>query len=119
VLKHAANIVHTVSHSRVTDLPLVARYGGEEIAVLLPNISAAGALRIADAIREALAQSPVEFSGQTISVTTSGGIAICPLHAHSAEALIAAADTALYQAKRTGRNRIAVASPPSTATTHS
>ena len=85
---------------------LTARYGGEEMAVLLPDIGVVDAHRIAEAIRRAVAEARIPFQEQLLQVTLSVGIAVFPSHAGDAEELIAAADAALYQAKQTGRNRV-------------
>jgi diguanylate cyclase (GGDEF)-like protein len=87
----------------------VARYGGEEFAVLLPDTPAASALAVAERIRgdvEALA-IPHASSSVAPVVTLSGGIATrVPSAALAAEELLHLADTALYAAKRAGRNRV-------------
>jgi diguanylate cyclase (GGDEF)-like protein len=88
--------------------PFVARYGGEELAVIV-QLDQQAALRIGEFIRTRLEMQAIEFGGETIRVTTSAGLATFPEHADSAEGLIAAADAALYQAKAKGRNRIEVA----------
>ncbi len=93
-----------VGQTRVTDRPLVARLGGEELAVLLPGVGHSGAARIAEALRSAIRDNPVEFEGQSIHVTTSAGIAVCPRNGRTASTLIAAADAALYTAKANGRD---------------
>jgi diguanylate cyclase (GGDEF)-like protein len=87
---------------------LVARYGGEEIAVVLPNTDAMGALSIAQTIGECVRNLQLPHQGSTIHqyVTISLGVAShVPNPSLSGEALIADADAALYEAKRTGRDR--------------
>ncbi len=97
---------------------LAARHGGEEFAVLLPNTPAEGAAGIAERIRGAIEALglPHDANPPTGVVTVSLGIACAkPAAAGSmAEALVAAADGALYEAKRTGRNRLRLATsvPP-------
>ncbi|MEO0852392.1 MAG: diguanylate cyclase, partial [Cyanobacteria bacterium J06648_11] len=96
---------------------LVARYGGEEIALLLPKTSLDGALAVANRLRDRLAAARLEHASSGVShqVTLSCGVAsISPeLNATSPELLIARADAALYQAKAAGRDR-AIGFAPST-----
>jgi two-component system chemotaxis family response regulator WspR len=93
---------------------LVARYGGEEFAVVLPSTPEAGAATVASALRMEVAalQLPHRASDIATHVTLSLGVAaVVPGPGTSVAGLIAAADGALYDAKRAGRNRHAVAAP--------
>ncbi|MFC4637338.1 diguanylate cyclase [Deinococcus hohokamensis] len=102
---------------RLTDV--AGRYGGEELAVLLPHTNGPGALVIAERIRQAITELTVEWSGAAIQVTASIGVGTAPggqpmgagqdtpIHA-----LIAQADEALYAAKAAGRNRVLSGSEP-------
>jgi len=92
---------------------LVARYGGEEFAVILPETPLLGALTIAEQIQAAIQTLKIEHAASEVSdfVTVSLGIAcLIPQADTCAESLINAADTALYDAKRQGRNRHALKS---------
>jgi diguanylate cyclase (GGDEF)-like protein len=90
----------------------VARYGGEEFTVLLPRSPRTEAVRIAERLRRRLA----ELSGpQGATTTGSFGLAVWPEDGATGAELIAAADAALYEAKRLGRNRIEMASRPEAA----
>jgi diguanylate cyclase (GGDEF)-like protein len=103
------------SESRGVDEP--ARYGGEEFAVALPETGLSGAVELAERIRariETEAIPRVEGSG-TIRITASIGAASIPESADSARTLIAAADAALYEAKRAGKNRVSGAPEKSAA----
>src|SRR5690606_29084204 len=91
------------------DRPLAARYGGEELAVIIPGMGLAGAMRLAEQIRSLVEQTEIENDGEVFSITLSGGVAAAPLHSRSTRGLIAAADEALYAAKQEGRNRIVAA----------
>jgi len=87
-----------------------ARYGGEEFAVVLVDAADAEALRTTERIREAIATTPIFFEGARITITASFGIACWPVDGREPEALVSAADRALYAAKEGGRNRVVVAS---------
>jgi diguanylate cyclase (GGDEF)-like protein len=90
--------------TRETDF--IARYGGEEFALLLPKTQLGGALTVAERVRSDLAS--VEVRPQR-NVTASLGIAIFPSAAITdADALVRTADDALYEAKRAGRNKVAL-----------
>jgi diguanylate cyclase (GGDEF)-like protein len=91
---------------------LAARYGGEEIAVLLPNADVAHAVVIADNIRRAIRDLEIEHSGGPVGfVTISAGVAVwAPTRdAREPTELILGADKALYEAKKKGRNRVQAA----------
>ena len=90
--------------ARDTDLP--ARYGGEEFVVILPHTDSTGAVAIAERIREAVEA----IDGLPRTVTASCGVASLSVSMMSPEALIEAADRALYQSKHAGRNRVTLAS---------
>jgi diguanylate cyclase (GGDEF)-like protein len=85
---------------------IVCRYGGEEIAVILPETPLADACRAAERLRQAVAQLGTP-RGQP--VTVSLGVACYPDHARHTDGLIAAADAAMYQAKRAGKNCVRAA----------
>ncbi|WOI55895.1 sensor domain-containing diguanylate cyclase [Palleronia sp. LCG004] len=86
-----------------------ARLGGEEFALLLPGQGIDGAMRIASALREAIARTPVETTRGEIRVTASMGCAELDEVDGSTDDLIELADARLYQAKRSGRNRVLAA----------
>jgi diguanylate cyclase (GGDEF)-like protein len=85
---------------------LAARYGGEEFVVLLPRTDLAGACEVAERIRLMVQDAPfVTPEGGAVSATLSAGLAMLPAGATSFAELLSAADRALYEAKRAGRNR--------------
>jgi diguanylate cyclase (GGDEF)-like protein len=98
--------------SRGVDEP--ARYGGEEFAVALPETGIEGALDLAERVRARIESEQVPRAGGsgTVSITASVGAASVHGAPDGPDALIAAADAALYEAKRAGKNRIASAAEP-------
>ena len=84
---------------------LLCRYGGEEFLIALPHTSAEQAFAIMDRIRQDFSQIQHPFGGTGFNSTLSGGIATYP-PCQTGDALIKAADDALYEAKRSGRNRL-------------
>jgi len=85
---------------------ILGRYGGEEFALVMPDTDAEMAMRVAERIRIAVQMSVVEWQNERLSITISGGVAAFAANGVTAEALIAASDAALYEAKRAGRNRV-------------
>jgi diguanylate cyclase (GGDEF)-like protein len=90
---------------------IACRYGGEEFVVILPRASVEDTRRRAEALREGMKSLKLEPSGPPLpSVTMSIGVACAPIHGETREALIHAADVALYRAKAQGRDQVVVAS---------
>lgn len=85
-------------------------YGGDEAIVLFPKSSVEEAAVVAEELRVRIASLELERNGARFGVTISQGLAEWPRHGRTAEALIAAADRALYQAKADGRNCVRIAS---------
>lgn len=92
---------------RNTDV--VGRYGGEEIIMIGPQSSAQGAAILAERLRGAIEAASFEHGDEKLSVTASFGVAEYQRHMASVEALVEAADRALYAAKEKGRNQVVVA----------
>lgn len=95
----------------VREIDLCARYGGEELAILLPQTNLQGAVRTAERLREAISRLRVASpgGGTPISVTASFGVACYAESVKAPDALFPAADKALYQAKNAGRNCVRMA----------
>jgi diguanylate cyclase (GGDEF)-like protein len=100
VLRHVAQLLA----DGVRTIDVCARYGGEEIAILLPQTSLLGAVELADRLRAALESRPCRYGGSELNVTASFGVASYPAPVSSSDGLFPAADRALYEAKASGRN---------------
>ena len=83
---------------------IFSRIGGDEFAILVPDISDEMLRVLAERIIRSIAMVRFQFEGQSLRLTTSLGVAVFPDHADNAEDLIARADTAMYQAKEAGKN---------------
>jgi diguanylate cyclase (GGDEF)-like protein len=93
---------------------LKCRYGGEEFLVLLPETPLHGARRVAETLRREIAERPVPWSGEGLTVTASFGLAQTMPGEVNVQAVIARADQALYRAKDDGRNCVRIAAETAT-----
>ncbi len=107
VLRQVARAL--IAESRGIDEP--ARYGGEEFVVALPGTDVEGATEVAERIRTRIANERIRIvdGGGGLNVTASLGVATTPGASADVQELVAAADAALYEAKRAGKNRVVVA----------
>ncbi len=104
---HVLAKLSQITQSIVRAEDLFARYGGEEFSVLSRGITLLSAGSFAERLREAVASATLVFDTREIPVTVSIGVAAYPeVQAQNGTELIAAADEALYSAKRNGRNRV-------------
>ena len=95
-----------LQHTRQSDI--ACRYGGDEIVVVMPDISADAAYRRAEGWRSSFQTNYESFNLQDIHASISVGLAIFPIHGADGQTLINAADHALYQAKANERNKVAI-----------
>jgi diguanylate cyclase (GGDEF)-like protein len=107
VIKRIAEIVQ--KNTRGSDL--VGRYGGDEFMVLITSTTEEQAASFAENLREKISTTDIAIPGTEVPVriTISGGLAMFPTHGQSTTELLRAADDALYESKRQGRNRILIA----------
>jgi len=102
VLRGVADVFKDAMRRR---LDWVARFGGEEFVIVLPDTDIGRAVAIAERLRQAIETTRLSHSGHEIRVTASFGVAEC-LETDDAASLLARADTMLYRAKQAGRNRV-------------
>ena len=102
VLRSVARAIRKTSR----DSDIAARYGGEEMAIILPETNARDAMAAAERIRAAVASTEVPHLEEKLRVTISLGVAEFPTHAQEKKDLIRRADKAMYNAKHAGKNRV-------------
>ena len=92
---------------------LVARFGGDEFIILITSATTDQAHAFVEKLRELISATDIKLPGveAPLRITISGGLAMYPVHGQSTAKLLHAADDAMYEAKRNGRNRILVAPP--------
>ncbi|HXW15663.1 MAG TPA: diguanylate cyclase [Terriglobia bacterium] len=110
ILRHFAKAVT----GTMRETNLASRYGGEEFIVILPDTDVKSSMLVAERIRKAVMSMVVPSNTEKPlpQLTVSMGVAAYPLHGHNLEGVIQASDKALYESKRSGRNRVTVASTP-------
>lgn len=101
--------VADILKQNIREIDLVARFGGEEFCVLLPETQKSGAFSVAERIRKAVESRTIKAYDESIKITISMGISSFPEDSKNLDGLIESADKALYEAKKHGRNRICVA----------
>ncbi|QTA83967.1 GGDEF and PAS domains-containing protein [Desulfonema limicola] len=106
VLIELANLLH----KRIIKPDIAFRFGGEEFVVLFPETDFQSAVKCLEDIKDTLENMQITHHGTKLrTITMSGGVAQYPLHGHNEEALLKAADNALYKAKEMGRNNVQTA----------
>lgn len=104
VLKLVADVIRRTIRQEI-DIP--ARFGGEEMLVLMPDTGTEGAMVLAERVRAAIESAGLPHSdGTTLQVKVSIGVSTAPLHGKTTADLIESADAALYHSKRNGRNQV-------------
>lgn len=101
-LRQAASI----SKNNLRECDLFGRMGGEEFAILAPDITLEGGLRLAERIRLSIKQTPIEIARESFHITVSIGITVITQDHNTIEQLLQLADKGLYQSKELGKNRV-------------
>ena len=100
-------IIGKILRQRLREVDFIARFGGEEFVIILPETSTEAAKEVLDSIRKSLAKAPFKFKDEPVSITASFGLTEFA-EQDSSETAFARADQALYQAKSQGRNQVSV-----------
>ena len=96
-----------ILHRACRNIDMAARYGGEELVIICPETTETEARHVAERVRIAVAEHAFLLpDGGDTRLTISAGVAALPAHAHDAPSFVEAADSALYAAKQSGRNRV-------------
>jgi diguanylate cyclase (GGDEF)-like protein/PAS domain S-box-containing protein len=101
VLKHIADRLQ----AELREIDILCRYGGEEFVVLMPDTNVEAASQVAERLRRAITQKPIQAENTQVEVTTSLGVAHMGPECRKIDDLVRYADQALYQAKAAGRNQ--------------
>ncbi len=102
VLRHVAKAINAILRSS----DVLGRYGGEEFCAFLPNTTESDALGLAERIRAGIEASPIKLGNVTLKTTVSIGVADSVRAGYDFKGLLATADSAMYGAKNSGRNRV-------------
>lgn len=109
VLKKVASIISSTTCASNSEDFLVARYGGEEFVILMKNTNLVTARNILEVVRKNIESSSVDDEGEKIKFTVSIGVAEYPTTSCDVKQILMDADTALYKAKQSGKNRVITA----------
>ena len=104
----ALGIFAKICQEYIREIDILARFGGDEFAMLLPETGSHQAFTVVERIRQALASHPVMFADRPILITISSGISGLEAKDETLDMLLGRADQALYQAKEMGRNCVVV-----------
>lgn len=105
-----AALVARIAGSIRANVDVLARFGGDEFVLVLPETDLANARIVAAKVADIIRAEPFDAGTARVHVTVSGGLAVYPESGASPQALLAAADRALYRAKERGRDRVEEAS---------
>lgn len=99
-------LIATGIKAQLRSTDVLARYGGDEFVVLLPDTGTVGTRDVAERIRDSIARRPLELRDKSVPITVSIGLASYPDDGHGMDIIMQRADQAMYRAKAEGRNRV-------------
>jgi diguanylate cyclase (GGDEF)-like protein len=99
-------LIATGIKSQLRSTDVLARYGGDEFVVLLPDTGTEGTHDVAERIRDSIARRPLELRDKSVSITVSIGLASYPNDGRGMDTIMQRADEAMYRAKAEGRNQV-------------
>ena len=108
VLQYIANFLN----ERIRRGDVLCRYGGEEFVIFMPNAPIEVAYQRSETLRNEIANTFLEYEDLHLKTSFSAGVAGFPMHGGTSDAILNAADKALYQAKNSGRNRVVIYESP-------
>lgn len=95
-----------IIQGQLRETDVLARYGGDEFVVLLPEAGATGAFEVAERIRESISRASLDLDGKAAKLTVSMGISTYPADGRTLDTLVDNADKAMYKAKMKGRDKV-------------
>ncbi len=102
----------TCIQQELRETDVLARYGGDEFVLMLPQTGADGAFQVAERMRKTIESTPLSAHGSKVTTTVSAGVATFPAHGKALATVMNCADQALYSSKKGGRNRTSVSGDP-------
>jgi len=103
---HVLRVISNLLLKTIREIDILARIGGEEFALILPETNIDDAHQLAERIRQKIFDEKIKYKDETLSITSSLGISSCTVKHQSLEDMLIKADDALYIAKKKGRNQV-------------
>ena len=103
---HVLRVISKLLQKTIREIDILARIGGEEFALILPETNIDDAHQLAERIRQRISDEKIKYKDEVLSITSSLGISSCTVKHQSLEDMLIKADDALYIAKKKGRNQV-------------